>query len=207
MKKEITIFIAGANKFSKWPKLSQKICTLLSKPLKLDKTDTEYTKFWKKDIRFKKKSNIWMKWSRKTDIFSKSIAVYKLKKLLKKNQNINVNLVGISLGGGIILKTIQKKKYSNIKKIILIASINENKEIKNNKIPIYNIYSEKDNFAKFAIKLYSFNRGALKLNGESITNIPLPGMQHHELCENVTIKKGKYLGKRVTELVFDILNK
>lgn len=207
MKKEITIFVSGAKDLTRYPLFVQKIMGFLSRMFGFDLTKVNHVKVWKSKSYFQGKNFIWLHWLRGIGPVSKYLAKRKLSHLLNHYKNDNINLVGVSLGGEIILEVVKRIRPVNVKKIILVGSVNENKNISFPHPEIFNFYSDDDKFAKLATKIYSIFFGSEKLYGEHISNINLPHMQHHDFCLDTQIRSGKYKGKRITELIRDIIIK
>ncbi len=205
MKKEITILVPGAYDLTTYPIPIQIISKFLARIFGIDLALTDQVKTWKKTSHFQGNEFVWMHWSRGIDGISKYFAKKKLKHLLEHYKNEKINLVGVSLGGDIILETLQKSSQDNINKIVLVGSINENKKISFPHNKIFNIYSEKDNFAKLAINFYSPILGGIKLEGKKIKNILLPKIKHDDFCKDSKIKSGKFKGKSITQLITSIL--
>ena len=171
MKKEIVIFVPGALNLPKWPTIIQDICFLFDNLFKIKPCLDDHVAVWKERSFFKKPNFIWMHWKRGIGPISKFFAKRELRRLLHCYQNENVKLIGISLGGDIILKTLKKNRYSNIKKIILVGSINEIKNINFEHPQIINIFSDKDKFAQIAIEVYFPIHGGERLFGKNVVNM------------------------------------
>ena len=105
------------------------------------------------------------------------------------------------MGGEIILEAIKKDHPQNIKKIILVCSINETRNIAEKNIKVVNIYSLNDRFAEDAIQIFSLFNGSKKLDGDNVININLPKMEHADFCANAAIPEGKYKGKTPADIV------
>lgn len=201
MKKEVVIIIPGAIPLKKYPSTLKNLGIKMGRMFNIRTYFEDHPHVWKKSKVLRKKNFIWMHWTRGIGLISKFLAKRKLKRLLTHYKNENVKLVGVSLGGEIILETLKNQNYKNIKKVILVCSINEMKQIEFKHPPIVNIFSEEDKFAQLAIKLYSPIHGGERLYGKAIENIEIPQMQHADFCSDVKIKEGKFKGKRVTELI------
>ena len=201
LKNEVILFVPGAKDLSKWPGITQSIVLFFSKVLRFKPTYHDQVKVWKQKFIFKRRRVVWMHWDRGIGLISKWFAKRKLSKLLKHYISDNVKLVGVSLGGDIILEVIRGNKYNNLKKIVLVCSINEIKNISFEHPKIVNIYSRKDNFSRIAIELYSPIHGGDRLIGKNVENVEIPNMTHDEFCNDAEIKGGKYKGKSVTWLV------
>lgn len=199
-KQEVIIIVPGVKGLSKYPKSISVIFYFLGKLLNFKPIYEDHLKIWKGKIVAKNKP-LWFHWSRNPDPISKFIAVKKLSHLIRNFQNHKIKLVGISMGGEIIIEAIKKYHGNNIKKIILVCSINEAKKIPYDHIKTINIYSLDDSFEEVAIRVLSAFHGAKKLAGSNVVNINLPGMEHSDFCLNIPIPKGEYKGKRPTDIV------
>jgi hypothetical protein len=121
--------------------------------------------------------------------------------------NEKVSIIGISLGGDIILETIKGKYFDNIKKVLLVCSVNEIKNIRFKHPEIINVYSKKDKLEDLAIKVFSPIHGGEKLTGKNVKNIVLPSMDHKDFCYDNPICTGKYKGIPITSLVISLIEK
>jgi hypothetical protein len=200
--KEVVIIVPGAKYIKSRAKFMQKLILLFYRLTRIYKpVYHNYSKEWENKFNSKDRIVFWLHWSRGISFISKFFAKRRLIRLIKQYQNRNIMLVGISLGGEIILEVLQKIKNHSVKKVILICSTNENKNIKLNSTQIINIFSEKDLFSKFAIEILSPFHGGQKLYGKNIKNVLIPEMTHDEFCSDSHIRRGKYKGKSVTEIV------
>lgn len=205
-KKEVVIFIPGANSLFRWPEPIRNLTLKLERFLGIKPTLNDHVSVWKKSEHFKNKEFIWMHWRRGIDPISKYLAKLKLQRLLKHYKNGEVTLVGTSLGGDIILEILKEVNHANIKKIILVCSINEIKNLNFPHPKIYNIFSKADKLAELAINFYSpFNGGEIIL-GKNVKNIIIPKFDHADFCDDGKIKSGKYKGMKMTELISFFLN-
>jgi len=198
MNEEIVIVVPGAKYIKSRTKLVQKLLLFLYSLTKIFKpVYSNYSKKWADKFEAKNRRVFWLHWSRGITPISRWFAKKRLKRLLKQYSHHPIKLVGISIGGEVILESIEN---SPIKKVILICSTNEKKEIKSN-AKIINIFSKKDLFARLAMEFLFPFHGGQRMHGENIKNIAIPEMTHDEFCTNIKIKQGKYKGKRITELV------
>jgi len=206
MEKEIVIIVPGAKYIKSRAKFMQKLILLFYRLTRIYKPEYHnYSKEWQMKFNSDNRMVFWLHWSRGISFISKFFAKRRLLKLIKQYQNKRIKLVGISLGGEIILEVLQKIKNHSVKKVILVCSTNENKNIKLNSTKITNIFSEKDLFARFAIEILSPFHGGQKLYGKNVKNVLIPEMTHDEFCSDSKIKKGKYKGKSITEIVNSFL--
>jgi len=199
--KEVVIIVPGTKGLSKWPRFIQIIASFFAKICGIKPVYFDHATIWQRKINSIKRKVIWLHWSRGISILSLGLARRKLKRLLKHYKSYKVKLIGISFGGDIILKTIRKDKFPNVKKIILIGSINKEKEITFGSPPIVNIYSKKDHLAEFVIGLLSPLNGRKALNGRNVKNVVIPSMTHKDFCYDNVIKKGEFKGKSILGLV------
>jgi len=201
MKKKIVIIIPGAkfikskNKFMQFIILSFYSLTNVMHPIYIN-----YAGGWKEFFARKNSHVIWLHWSRGISLFSKWIAIRKLKRLIKHYKNYDIVVVGMSLGGEIALE-VAEKFPNKIKKIILVGSANEKSVFNTGNTKIINLYSKKDKFQEFAVKALSPIFGSVQLRGPNVKNINLPGITHDKFFANTKIKYGKYKGKNISETI------
>ena len=110
-------------------------------------------------------------------------------------------MVGFSLGGEIVFEILKIRKFDNIKKVVLICSINPEKSISFKHPEIVNIYSPKDLITKYAIKVLEPFHGGKRLIGKNVKNVIVSDMRHRDFVFDKIIKKGRYKGKTITQLV------
>lgn len=200
-KKEVAIIVPGAKDLSKWPGIVQGICLFMSDIFRFEPVYHDHVKIWKKKMVSRKKKIIWMHWNRGIGALSKMTAKRKLRRLLHHYSSRDLNLVGISIGGDIILETLKKKEYRNINKVVLVCSINEIRELQPRHPQIINVYSKKDNFSHLVISILAPIHGSTRMAGKGVTNIPIRNMTHDGFCKDAKIRSGRYKGKSVTQLV------
>ncbi|MFC1727869.1 alpha/beta hydrolase [Nanoarchaeota archaeon] len=201
-KKDLIIIVPGSNFRGSKKKTIKRIIVYLYSLVHIFRLIYyNYAKLWTKKLDKKGRKLIWLHWSRGITQLSIFFAVKKLNNLIKQYKNrYNIKLVGISLGGEIIQEAANKFDDDSIKKIILVCSTNEHKKT-NLKTKIVNIYSSYDIFAKLSSIILNPIHGGTVLSGENVKNIDLPKFTHHEFCEDAKIKKGKYKGKTITNLI------
>jgi hypothetical protein len=200
--KEVVIVVPGAKYIKSRAKFIQNLIYIFYKATRIFKpVYTNYAKEWAKKFDNNNKMVFWLHWSRGITTFSKWRAIKRLKRLIKIYDSHPIKLVGISLGGEIILELLSKWENHSVKKIILVASTNENKNVQINNTKIINIFSRKDLFAQLSIGVLSPFFGGQKLNGKNVKNIILPNITHDEFCSDVKIKEGKFKGTTITELI------
>lgn len=204
-KKEVIIVVPGVKGLSEWPYLVRYACLRLCEFFDIHAVYKDHLKTWEGVLGSKENKPLWLHWSRNPDAISKYIAVGRLQKLIHRHKRCNIKLVGISVGGEIILEAIKKSNNKNVKKAILVCSINEENRIATDRIKIVNIYSSGDSFAEAAIEAYSLFKGSKKLKGNNVVNINLPRLDHSDFCSNSKIAKGKYKGKRPSDVVNEFL--
>ena len=166
-KKEVIIVVPGVKGLSEWPRLAAKACYLICRILNFRPAYEDHLNAWKKKIGIGKNKVIWLQWSRTPDLLSRYIAVKRLRKLVNSFKNRRIKLVGISMGGKIILQAIKNNYCRNIKKVVLVCSINETRKFAEKGIKVVNLYSPSDNFAEVAIEIFSFFNGSKKLYGKN----------------------------------------
>ncbi len=205
-KKSVVIVVPGVKALSKWPRVARIIGYTLCRALSFKPVYEDHLKIWEKKIRFGKSKILFLSWSRNPDPVSKLIAVRRLRNLINSLKNFKISLVGISIGGEIILEAIKGRNFKNVKKAILVCSINETHRISEKKAKIINLYSSRDGFAEAVIEALTMFDGSRKLAGKSVVNINLSNMDHADFCIDAEIPKGKYRGKRPSDIVNEFLN-
>lgn len=200
-KKEAIIVVPGVKGLSKWPKPIVKACSFVFNVLNLNPVYEDHLLIWKEGLFPGERKLFWFHWNRNPDVLSKVIAVKNLCKLINSLKRNKVKLIGISLGGEIILEAISRCHPKNVKKAILICSINERRKVSEKGLKIVNIYSLRDDFAGAAIDALSFFNGSERLLGKNVLNINLSDMSHADFCTNKVIRKGKYKGQTPIDLV------
>ena len=199
-KKELIIVVPGVKGLCEWPRLIAKPFYSMCRFFGLNPVYEDHPKIWKNKIKDPKSDILWFNWSRNPDLISELLAVKKLQWLIESKKQ-KIKLVGISLGGEIIIEAIKGQHYRNVKKAILVCSINEIHKFKEKKVKIINIYSASDHFAEAAIETLSLFIGSKRLSGKNVTNINLPGMEHADFCIDKIISRGEYKGKRPSDIV------
>jgi hypothetical protein len=203
IKKDLVIIIPGA-KFvgSKNGNLQKTILFFYRLVRTFKPVYYNYAKAWAKSFKKASTDTFWLHWSRGITPLSRWFAVKRLNYIIQHySKTHNVKIVGISLGGEIALETLKRFDTSKIKKLILVCSTNEQATGPRSNIPVINIYSENDLFAKFVIKILAPFHGGQKLLGTNIKNVILPDMTHDEFCSNAKIKSGKFKGLKVTDVI------
>ncbi len=114
----------------------------------------------------------------------------------------NYDVIAFSFGGHLIQKVLGKLK-NKPNKIVLIGSLNLDKNVKFPKgIKVVNIYSSDDKFIKKSIRLFSKNKSSQYL--ENAYNLNLPGLGHVQLIKMKSkIKSSK--NKTIFSIIRDIL--
>lgn len=206
-KKEMVIVIPGPHFLRGFSKTFHRIIlklydfTHISHPVYYN-----YARRYAEIFHHKGKEGIWLHWNRGLSPVSKLLAVRRLRRVIRKYKNTHdIKLVGISLGGEIALEAVKKLRESDVKKIILICPVIEDTRIRFKKIDIFNLYSNHDVFARIASKVLSPVHGNFK--SDNIMNIEIPNFAHDDFCKNEKISNGKYRGKRVSDVVEELLEK
>lgn len=205
MKKEdLIIIVPGVKELDLFPKTIRRIALVISHYLKIFQP-IKKTHFWHvvKYFRSANKRVVVVHWSRgflKRDL---NYGTKRLSHIINKYKNkYNIKIIGISLGGLITLKTLEKIKNVAISKVILLASPTPKTNIN---YPITNIYSLADGLQKFASSLYTPLDKTRELECKTGVNILLPKMTHEDLCNGNKIPFGKYKGKTSLELIEEFL--
>ncbi len=198
---EIVIIVPGSKYIKSRPGIEQYFLLWFYKTVRIFKPiSANYAKDWRKRVNSKNREVLWLHWGRGITFISKWFAVRKLRRLLRHHRSHKIKLIGISLGGAISLEAVEKEKNNSVNKIILVCSTNEDKT-PDFDTKIINIYSEKDLFARLATKVLAPVHGGQKLHGKHVVNVQIPDMTHDEFCADSRIKKGKYKGKSITQLI------
>lgn len=205
-KKDVIIVVPGVKALSKWPRVARIMGYALCRALGFKPVYEDHLKIWEKKICFGKSKILFLSWSRNPDPLSKLMAVRKLRNLINSLKDSKIKLVGISIGGEIILEAIKGGHFKNVKKVILVCSINETHRISEKKAKIINLYSSRDGFAEAVIDALSFFDGSKKLAGKNVVNINLRNMDHADFCTDAEIPLGKYRGKKPSDIVNAFLN-
>ncbi len=199
--REVIIIVPGVRGLLKWPWIVQGIVNFLSRLFKVEVILIDHPRFWREKIRLKNTKVVFVHWNRGISNISLWIAKRRLLRRLRKYKNYNVKIVGISLGGQIVLDAIDESYFENIKKVVLIASVDSHKKVDFPSPPIVNIYSKADTFGHIGeVILFPFSRTVL-LKGKNVKNIHLPGVAHVDFCNDNYLKEGKYKGRQVSDIV------
>ncbi|MFC1740978.1 hypothetical protein ACFL3V_00390 [Nanoarchaeota archaeon] len=197
--KEVVIVVPGVHDISYYPSWIKSLSFFLFRLLRIRPILKDHLTVWKGRIDHGPRT-IWMKWTRHADPVSLWLARRKLKRLLRQHKNERVSIVGISMAGDIILDVI-KDANPQVSRVILACSVNGHTKIDFPHPRIINIYSDKDRFVQMAIDVYSPFFGGKRLEGKDVKNVVIPNFTHDEFCSDVRIKKGRFKGKRITQLV------
>jgi len=206
MKKKVVIIVPGTKVLRKWPKFIQVVANFFVDLIGLKVPSIENTDLLKKKIKTKRKKVIVLKWSQGFTLLSKWFAKKRLKNLLRRYKNYDIEIIGISMAGDIITNTLKEIRGENIKKVILIGALNSNQKINFKTPKIINIYSLSDDFIKLATKVLSPISGGQKLIGKNIENIIIPKLTHKDFLGKTKIKKGKFRNKTILEVINSFLD-
>ncbi len=206
-KEEITIVVPGVKYLrSKNRKLQKAISFLYG----LTNTTPDYhnpENEWSKSLSKCHRKIIWLHWKQEISPLSKHAATKKLKNLIDQYKNFyKINLIGSSLGGEIVLETINKIKDGTVNIAIVLSSINENTKVNLKKTKIINIYSPYDKFRDDAIFLLAPIHGGRKLCGKNVKNIIIPKFSHDKFYSEEKVKFGRFKGKKITQIINHFLN-
>ena len=124
MKKEKIIIVRGAKTIEKHSRILRDLYMPILKRFfpELIILDDNYTKIWKKNLEKRNRQIIILDWDGSIDPISKYRAMRKLNALLKKNGKGKVKIIGISMGGDLVLDTLNKENVKDVDRVILIAS-------------------------------------------------------------------------------------
>jgi predicted SpoU family rRNA methylase len=201
MKKRVVIIVPGTRILKKWPNFIQIPANIFINLFKFKVPSLDNTKHLKESIKNKKVKVVVLRWSQGFTRLSKWFAQKKLKNLLRKYKDYEVKIVGVSMAGDIITETLKNVQPKNVKKVILVGSLNSNQKINFKTPKIVNIYSQSDNFIKLATKVLSPITGGQKLIGKEIENIVIPEITHQDFLGKTKIPKGKFKDKTILEVI------
>jgi hypothetical protein len=200
MKKKVVIFVPGTKPVCRWPWVVREVVDIFAFKFKLNFIYDNYSKKWKRGLKLRGQEFVSMNWlgvSRLFNCYMKS----KLKKLIDLYSDYEISLVGLSMGGNLVIDVLDEVDLKNIKKVVLVASVNNVRSLDFKRLDIVNIYSDEDSLIKLAMKFLFFNRGSKALEGKSVRNVDLPNVSHQGFCNNVEVKSGKFKGRKVLEVV------
>ena len=203
MKKELVIVVPGLMYWKTSSNIIKKIEFLFySLFQRRDPVFANYGAVWSKHLKKAGRETIWLHWGRALAPFSVRNGVKRLKRIIRKYRHTcNIKILGLSIGGEIALEAAREFDDGSIKKIVLLASVNENTKCTIKRIPITNIYSPQDIFLKVALKFFAPIHGGMKLKGRNVNNISIPNLNHDDFMGNRAIKSGKYKGKYILDVV------
>lgn len=199
-KKRLIIIVPGHKSLDKYPKPIQKIVLFFANLSNIMPAyDIGMFDSYEKIIRSYGDTKV-LRWNRTADFPSEKMAKKNLQKMVSRYKEREITIIGLSLGGLIVLDSLEKK-LPQIMRVILIGSINSISKVPNYFPETINIYSAKDNLQKFAIESLTLSKGKKKLSGRNVQNIVIKKMTHRDLCKNKKIKKGVYKDQTIMELV------
>lgn len=116
-------------------------------------------------------------------------AVKRLKNMIKKNKDHDIDIIGVSMGGYITQRALMELQNIGINRVLYVGAVHKcNHDFKNVKVAI-NVYSKLDKVFVLANDFYN-GLGNAFLKGSSIVNIGLPDVKHEDLCKNTKFNKG-----------------
>jgi hypothetical protein len=206
--REVVIVVPGAKYINSRNSFIKNIILLFYRSTRILKpVYTNYTQEWLGKFEQENRKVVWLRWNRGFTIWSRWLGYCVLKKevLYRKRLGYRVKVVGISLGGEIAVKVLEKLGSGYIDKVVLICSANTDKEVNVDGTKIYNIYSTYDLFIRLAIKLLAPIHGGMILGGDFVENIEIKNFSHDKFCSDDLIEVGKYKDNRITDLVKEFL--
>jgi hypothetical protein len=208
-KKEIVIVIPGAKYINSRNSIIKNLVLLFYRTTHvLSPVYFNYAKKWAKKFENKNRKVIWLRWNRGFTIWSRWLATSKLKKEIVKykQDGFVVKIVGISLGGDIALRALRELGDNIIEKIVLVCSTNTDSYIEQENTVVFNVYSPFDLFVTLMTKLIAPIHGGIVLGGKSVENVCIEDFSHDEFCSDEIIKKGKFKGKQITDIIKEFLD-
>ena len=209
LKNEVVIVVPGAKYINSRNGLTKNLILLFYMSTRiLSPVYFNYAKRWAKKFEKEGREVVWLRWDRGFTIWSRWLASAKLKKeIIKyKQKGFVVKIVGISLGGDIALRALRDLGDNVIEKIVLVCSTNTDSFIEEENTKVFNIYSTFDLFVKLMTKLIAPIHGGVVLDGRSVENVSIEDFSHDEFCSDEAIKKGKFKGKLITDIVKEFLD-
>lgn len=201
-KEELVIIVPGAKYIKSNLKFFQKIIVSFYEMMNVHHPiHNNYAELWTKRLGKEGRKVFYLHWNRGFSNYSVNLAKRKLKRIINEYQNNHdVKIAGISLGGEIAIETANELNDDSIKKIILICSTNKNQNI-SLKMPIINIYSSVDLLAKISTRILAPVKGGMRLIGKTVTNLVIDDFSHDDFCLDKEIPYGAFKGKTMTQLV------
>jgi len=168
-----------------------------------------YIKDWEPYLKKDDRKIVLLDWDQGLAPWSLWLAKVMLKMQIFKHleEGYTVNLMGFSLGGEIVINTINEYKDKEINKVVLICSVNTDNTMDKTVTKFLNIYSPHDLLATIAIKVFAPVHGGSVMQGDSVKNISVDKFGHDNFCINDVIENGAYKGKRITDLINEFLDK
>lgn len=157
---------------------------------------------WTRELRRKRPDLVVGNWPGDITTLSRWIGARKIIKMIDKNAGKDIILVGISLGGDVARVVAHKR---DVKKVILVCSMNRRTRVKTKKTEWVNIYSPDDKLLDVGLRMLAPLRGGMRIRGKNVTNIELPEFTHDKFCNNGNIASGQYRGKKITAVVKSFL--
>ncbi len=168
-----------------------------------------YIKDWEPYLKKDNRKIVLLDWDQGLAPWSLWLAKLMLKVQIFKhlNEGHTVNLMGFSLGGEIVINTINEYKDGEINKVVLVCSVNTDNTMDKNITKFLNIYSPHDLLATIAIKVFAPVHGGSVMQGDSVKNISIDNFGHDNFCINDMIENGTYKGKRITDFINEFFDK
>ncbi len=208
--KEIIIVVPGAKYIQSKILFFQKFVLFFYRLVNIkNPVYKNYIKDWEPYLKKDDRKIVLLDWDQGLAPWSLWLAKVMLKMQIFKHleEGYIVNLMGFSLGGEIVINTVNDYKDGKINKVILICSVNTNNTINKTTTKFLNIYSPFDLLAKIAIKVFAPVHGGSVLKGNEVKNISIDKFGHDNFCINDVIENGEYKGKRITDLINEFLDK
>lgn len=203
-KKEVIIVVPGAKYLSTRNSLTKSFVLLFYRTTRVLKpVYNNYAKEWADKFSKNGRQVIWLRCNRGSTIWSRWIGYRMLRKkvIWYKQRDYKVKVVGISLGGDIALRVLNRLGDDYIDSIILICSTNTDRVLDAKNTKVFNIYSPYDLFVTLMTKIIAPVHGGVIMEGDSVENISIENFSHDNFCSDGEIHSGKHKGKRITDLV------
>ncbi len=208
--KEVVIVVPGAKYIQSKIVFFQKFVLFFYRLVNIkNPVYKNYVQDWESKISKPGRKIVLLDWDQGLAPWSLWLAKIMLKLQIFKHleEGYTVNLLGFSLGGEIVINTINDYKDGEINKVVLVCSVNTDNTMDKNITKFLNIYSLHDLLATLAIKLFAPVHGGSVLKGNSVKNISIDNFGHEQFCTNEIITDGQHKGKRITDLINDFFDK
>ncbi len=118
----------------------------------------------------------------------------------------NTSIFAFSTGALVAHKMLELHPELSLRKIVQVATPNLSRRLPFRGIKVVNIYSPADKFVRLGCLLLAPFNASVVLEGENITNIALPNLNHNSLASNALIQTGEYAGLSLFEVYLRYLS-